>query len=93
MITNSIPVILFFTGIFLLIMKTIMISNDYNKKQSLNITIWITVIILLLGTAWIMREYNKKEDYDYDYAYRSGKLVSGTVFSSYPDNVPGLGWV
>ena len=87
--------ILFLTGLVILLVKVSIIGKDYTKTQALNMTIWMSIIILLLGGAWILREYqiSKYEKYGYDYAYRTGQLVAGTVFTSYPENVPGLGWV
>lgn len=93
MATNIVPTILFLAGILLLLIKAIIIGKDYTKKQALNITIWMTIIVLLLGGAWILRENKRKEEYGYDYAYRTGQLVGGTVFTSYPTTVPGLGWI
>ena len=82
--------IIFLIGLLILIGVHI---EDYNQKQKLITTIWIIVSILFIVGGWILREIRHKEKYDYDYAYQSGKLVGGAVYASYPEKVPGLGWV
>lgn len=44
--------------------------------------------------------YKNRERYDeYDYdrenpnALMSGRAIAGTVYASYPENTPGLGWI
>ena len=88
--------IIFLIGLLILIgvhIKMMRSTEDYNQKQKLIMTIWIIVSILFIVGGWILREIRHKEKYDYDYAYQSGKLVGGAVYASYPENVPGLGWV
>ena len=34
-----------------------------------------------------------RESYEYNYAMQTGKIIGGTVFASYPEATPGLGWV
>ena len=55
----------------------------------------LCMIVLLIGTFYAIQE--KYDGYDYDSenpnALESGKQVSGTVYASYPENTPGLGWV
>lgn len=45
----------------------------------------------------ILMYRNRKELYDYERenpnALVSGKPIAGTVYSSYPNNTPGLGWI
>jgi phosphatidylglycerophosphate synthase len=56
--------------------------------------IWVVMCVVVLITSWIIREARNKETYtNYPYGYKSGKLVGGTVYTSYPDLSPGLGWV
>jgi hypothetical protein len=55
----------------------------------------IILIFLTVGIFCVVRE--KYDGYDYDSenpnALISGKQISGTVYSSYPENTPGLGWI
>ena len=62
------------------------------KNCNIVISVWFLISIACISVAWIMREINIRESY-YDYAYQDGKLIAGTVFASYPDNVPGIGWI
>ena len=64
-----------------------------HKKYSQLVTLGIYIVFLFLGFACIWREKKAKERYDYNNALITGKLVAGTVYASYPDNVPGLGWI
>lgn len=54
--------------------------------------LFLFITVILIGIL-----LKNKESYDYDRenpnALRTGYNVAGTVFASYPDNVPGLGWV
>lgn len=55
-------------------------------------------LILLIFLIYLCFDYRKKtEKYDYDRenpnALITGKLVGGSVFASYPENSPGLGWI
>ena len=67
-------------------------KEDYNQQKKVTMTIWVIFSIILISGAWILREY-KHEKYDYNYAIQNGKLVGGTVYASYPEQVGGLGWV
>lgn len=54
-------------------------------------------IVVLLLTEKRRRECYAYYDYDYDRenpnALVTGENIAGTVFASYPDETPGLGWV
>mgnify|MGYP003331335089 CR=1 FL=1 len=61
--------------------------------------VWLAVLLCLLLLVSLV---NSREEYDsdrYDYdrenpnALVSGYSVAGTVYSSYPGNTPGLGWI
>lgn len=57
-----------------------------------------TIIILVVLFVFIMLIKNfNKEKYNYDEenpnALITGKNIAGTVYSSEPENVPGLGWI
>jgi hypothetical protein len=75
---------LFTIGILILIINSSISSN-----------IWSFISIILMVVAWILREVRENEGYvnAYDRARKTGYLVGGTVYASYPENVPGLGWI
>ena len=92
---DKLSTILFLVGIMMLIVTHLYLlrtGKSCSHKQMLIMSIWVVVSIILMGIAWILREKKVNENY-YDYAVRDGKLVAGTVFASYPENVPGLGWI
>jgi hypothetical protein len=62
----------------------------------------LVILGAVVGLAVLYGEQRQKErfqdgDYDYDRenpnALVSGKNIAGTVYSSYPEGTPGLGWV
>ena len=62
----------------------------------------LVILGAVVGLAVLYGEQRQKErfqdgDYDYDSenpnALVSGKSIAGTVYSSYPEGTPGLGWV
>ena len=65
------------------------------------ITIFLTLILVYFIINLVKNiekyEYKKDEDpgtFKCDKCYQTGQsLVGGTVFASYPDQSPGLGWV
>jgi hypothetical protein len=82
--------VIFSIGILILVFTQIYV---FKRRGNLdNIFIWNILSVILLSISWILREKRINEKY-YDYAYQDGKLVAGTVFVSYPSNVPGLGWL
>ena len=81
--------LIFSFGIFLLIMSTIIFL--YTKNKHLFILCNVMSMTLLI-VSWVLREH-KIEKYSYDYALQTGKVIGGTVYSSYPENSPGLGWI
>lgn len=64
------------------------------KSEIIIIFIMLTIIIYL---QILIVSKNNFENYDYNKenpnALISGKSISGTVYSSYPENSPGLGWI
>lgn len=58
----------------------------------MTILIAVFITFFLIGLLWT---YNENYDYDAENpnALRTGYQVAGTVYASYPGNVPGLGWV
>ena len=93
---DKLSTIIFLIGILILTIPNIMLLSkksgvDYKQLVTLNIYTVISVIIILF--AWFLRETKAREQYDYNRALRTGYLAGGTVFVSYPDNVPGLGWI
>ena len=92
---DKLSTILFLVGIMILIVTHLYLlrtGKSCTHKQILTMSIWVVLSIILMAVAWILREKRVNEKY-YDYAYQDGKLISGKVFASYPDNVPGTGWI
>lgn len=57
----------------------------------------IFYLFLILTILLILYLFLNRENYDYEkeyaYAQKKGPVVAGTVYTSYPGDVPGLGWV
>ena len=55
----------------------------------------IIIMFILLSTTTVLNNSGEHYDYatDYNHAIRSGTLISGAVYASYPENVPGVGWI
>jgi hypothetical protein len=49
----------------------------------MSVCFFLSIIFIVSGC--IIREKNINERY--------GKLIAGTVYASYPEEVPGLGWI
>jgi hypothetical protein len=94
---DKISTILFLIGLLILLavhVKMLHSNKNYNHDQQITMTIWVVISIVVLGAAWVIREIRYKDNFNnYRYAYQSGKIVGGTVYASYPDEVPGLGWI
>ena len=93
---DKISTIIFLIGILVLIVPNMILLHkkskiDYNQLITLNI--YAVFSIIVIGIAWLLRERNACEQYNYKYALKTGQLAGGTVYASYPDNVPGLGWI
>ena len=58
-----------------------------------NILLVFILFFSLLFSSLLIFLKEEKEKYDYNYALRTGKLIGGSVFASYPYNAPGLGWI
>ena len=85
----KLSLILFFLGLICLLIP-IFISPHIKRSYSFFVGCNILSSILLI-IAFVLRE--KTEQYDYNYALRTGKVVGGTVYASYPEMNPGLGWI
>ena len=93
---DKLSTIIFLIGILILVIPNIMIlrkKSDVEYKQLVSLNIYTIISVILIGIAWFLRERKAPEQYDYNHALRTGQLVGGAVFASYPDNVPGLGWI
>ena len=93
---NKISTIIFLLGILILFIVNIKIihsKENYSIQQQIIMTSCIIISIIMIIGAWILREFRHNEKYGYDYTYQTGKLVGGTVYASYPENVGGLGWI
>jgi hypothetical protein len=76
-------------------------DNWDKKKKSLGISILVFLVIIVIS--WVLREYNdrnekfKTEDslqrYYNQFDQKGQRIIAGTVFTDYPPEVPGLGWV
>jgi len=87
---DKLSFVLFLLGLLVLLIP-IFISSSVESSKSFIVVSNISAMILLI-ISWVIRDKNR-EKYDYNYALRTGKLVGGTVYASYPDMVPGLGWI
>jgi hypothetical protein len=89
--TDKISTIVFLIGMLTLIIVHIKFLKE---ERFITMTIVAAIGIIMMGSAWVLREVRDKEQYTYyPFGYKSGKIVAGTVYSSYPHAVPGLGWV
>jgi hypothetical protein len=54
-------------------------------------------VFIIFAIIMLVKNFKKKEKYKYDEenpnALITGKNIAGTVYSSEPENVPGLGWI
>lgn len=87
---DKLSFVLFLLGI-LVLLAPVFISSSVKSSKSFIVLSNISAMILLI-ISWVIRDKNT-EKYDYNYALRTGKLAGGTVYASYPDMVPGLGWI
>ena len=94
---DKISTIMFLVGLMILLMvhvKMLHSKKVYNRGKQITMTIWVVISVAILGAAWILREFRNTEKYNnYQYAYRTGKIVGGTVYASYPEQTGGLGWI
>lgn len=76
---------------FILILSILLavVLIDLQKEHEILLLSFIPILVLLYGRA------KKRETYEWrDPNYlRTGKLVGGTVYASYPNKSPGLGWI
>jgi hypothetical protein len=92
---DIISTIMFLIGLMILLIvhgKMLHSNKDYNRGKQITMTIWVVISVVILGAAWVIREFRNTEKYN-NYGYRSGKIVGGTVYASYPEKVGGLGWI
>ncbi len=93
---DKLSTILFLVGILILIINNMYFIGVCNfNNQMVIVSICVILSIILVIVAWVLRERREKSNKEnfYDYAYQDGRLIAGTVFASYPDNVPGIGWI
>ncbi len=74
------------------------INNIFSLLTSpINATINLIFLSITVYIAIMYGKQKQKENYDYDRenpnALTTGRNIAGTVYSSYPGNTPGLGWV
>jgi hypothetical protein len=92
---SIIALILFWIGVFIILISNISLIK-YKNNQNILINIFFTCIALsIIISSWTLK--NDSETYDdlkkdYNYALTSGRVVGGgSVYSQNP--YPGLGWV
>jgi len=73
-----------------IILQMFLLCKQRIKNMNCFMIISFASLILIISS-WVVRETYEK--YSPNWPYRTGKLVGGTVFASYPENVPGLGWI
>lgn len=81
---------------YLIVIVFFLIFN--NLLQLLKTPIYAVINLILIVIAIILYfDQRHSEKYDYNAenpnALICGKNIAGTVYSAYPDNVPGLGWI
>ena len=87
---DKLSLIIFLSGLIILLVPIFMSSRT---KSSYNFVVGCNIISMsVLIIAWMLRE-NRKETYDYNNALVTGQLAGGTVYASYPEMTPGLGWI
>jgi len=92
---STISLILFWIGVFIILISNISLIN-YKSGQNILIHIFLICIGLsIIISGWILKNDCEKYDdlsNDYNYALTSGRVVGGgSVYSQ--DPYPGLGWV
>ena len=94
---NSISRIFFLIGlIILIIVQTNLLLNTekFSHSEKIKLSIPVIASIIFICVAWILKEVScKKEKYNYNKEYQPDRIVSGTVYASYPEQTGGLGWV
>ena len=87
---DKLSLIIFLSGLIILLVPIIMSSRT---KSSYKFVVGCNIISMsVLIIAWMLRE-NRTEKYDYNNALVTGQLAGGTVYASYPEMTPGLGWI
>jgi hypothetical protein len=71
--------------ILILIGLMILIRLHIQSTTSVSISVWFFLSIIFIFSGCVIREKKINERY--------GKLIAGTVYAAYPENVPGLGWI
>ena len=85
-----ISTLIFIIGIIMLLVSHMKILDQPNYH-----TLIVIIALILICAGWILRERElQKEKFDnLNYARIQGDIVGGTVYASYPDQTPGLGWI
>jgi hypothetical protein len=90
------------TDKYILIFLSVLIFSSYFFNlyyidiSSKNIEpLFIECIVIIAITLTLLYRYIEHYDYDKENpnALITGKNISGTVYSSYPNKTPGLGWI
>lgn len=89
---NKLTTIVFILIVFILILLHIKIIHSRTKNTHEILLIFFVDIIILV-IVWTIIDSIYKEKYEYKNAHKSGKIVAGTVYADYPEQVGGLGWI
>lgn len=87
-----------FLAVVIVITTLLLLLNIYSMINSpIQFTLNIVLTLALILAASAYGKSKQKESYNYyqenPNALVSGKNISGTVYASYPENDPGLGWI
>ena len=88
---DKLSIALFLLGLLLLLLP-IFTSSPVKSNKSFIVGCNMCAMVLLI-ISWVIRDKNIDNYDDYNYALRTGKLVGGTVYASYPEMTHGLGWI
>lgn len=85
--------IFFILGVILIVVANVKLMYKMSVKD-----IWCSSMITMAGIICLIislfwREYYERYEINPNFPYVTGKLIGGTVYASYPEKTPGLGWV
>lgn len=88
---DKLSIALFLLGLLLLLFP-VFTASSVKSNKSFFVCCNICAIVLLI-ISFVIREKNIEKYDDCNYALRTGKLAGGTVYASYPEMNPGIGWI
>ena len=75
----------------ILLILIVCIGAYYMTKSIIQVFLLLTLLYVFFENEIVIDKYNY--DLENPNALVMGKNVAGTVFDSYPDKTPGIGWV